>query len=305
MTRLAAAMSGWLNGVAERHADTVRNQYPGRLLRSITNGVHAATWTSPPFAPLYDRYLGHWAQEPELLSRVPSVVPVDALDGAHGQAKAALCRRVESATGVRLRLDRPVLGFARRMTAYKRPDLLFADLERLRAIARQHPFQLLFAGKAHPADLEGKRLIVELHQALSALRPDITSAFLPNYGFQEAALLVSGADVWLNTPLPPLEASGTSGIKAALNGVPSLSVLDGWWVEGCVEGITGWGISGDGPGAGAASELYDKLEHAVLPTWYGPRDVWLKLMQGAIALNGANFHSQRMMRRYASEAYLR
>jgi starch phosphorylase len=306
MTRLASAMSAWVNGVAERHAETERGLHPGRQMRAVTNGVHATTWTAAPFAALYDRHVAHWRHEPELLSRVPSLVPADALWDAHTAAKARLCAHVERQAGVKLQPGLPILGFARRMTAYKRPDLLFADLERLRAIARRLPFQLVYAGKAHPADADGKRLIVELHHALAALRADIPSAFLPNYGIDDAALLVAGTDVWLNTPLPPLEASGTSGMKAAMNGVPSLSVLDGWWVEGCVEGVTGWGIAGDGRYRdGAAAELYDKLEHVVLPAWHGPRPAWLALMHGAIALNGAMFHSHRMMRRYASEAYLR
>jgi glycogen phosphorylase len=306
MNQLAAAMSSWVNGVAQRHAETARSLYPGRQLRAVTNGVHATSWTAAPLAALYDRYLGHWRHEPELLGRVPSAVPADALWEAHVSAKAALCAHVASQTGVRLEAGLPILGFARRMTSYKRPDLLFADLERLRSIARVRPFQLVYAGKAHPADAPGKRLIVELQQALAALRAEIPSAFLPNYGIEDAARLVAGADLWLNTPLPPLEASGTSGMKAAMNGVPSLSVLDGWWLEGCVEGVTGWGIAGDGPRREtAAAELYDKLEHVVLPTWHGPRAGWIALMQGAIALNGALFHSHRMMRRYASEAYLR
>ncbi len=306
MTQLAATMSAWINGVAERHAETARGVAAGRPMRAVTNGVHATTWTAAPFAALYDRALGHWRIEPELLGRVPSLVSADALWDAHVAAKATLCSYVEQRTGVHLQAGLPILGFARRMTSYKRPDLLFADIERLRTIARRYPFQLVYAGKAHPADNDGKHLIVELYRALAALRPDVHSAFLPNYELYDAAVLVAGADIWLNTPLPPLEASGTSGMKAAMNGVPSLSVLDGWWVEGCVEGVTGWGVAGDGANrGGAAAELYDKLERAVLPTWYGPRAAWIAMMQGAIALNGAVFNSHRMMRRYASEAYLR
>ncbi|MCZ8131440.1 MAG: alpha-glucan family phosphorylase [Steroidobacteraceae bacterium] len=306
MTRLAVAASAWLNGVAERHAETARPAYPGRRIHAITNGVHAATWTGLPFARLYDRYLPHWRQEPELLSRVGSVVPGAELWDAHATAKAALCDHVATATGVRLRPDRPILAYARRMTAYKRPELLLSDVARVRELARRQPFQLVYAGKAHPADHDGKRRIEEVHAALAALRPEIASAYLPNYGLRDAAVLVAGADVWLNTPLPPLEASGTSGMKAALNGVPSLSVLDGWWVEGCVEGVTGWGLQGHGgDGGAAAAELYERLERCVLPLLHGEPAHWLPVMQGAIALNGAMFHSHRMMRRYASEAYLK
>ena len=306
MNRLAGAMSSWVNGVAERHAETARSAFPGREVRAVTNGVHAATWTAAAIARLYDRHLPHWRYEPELLSRIASVVPADALWEAHVATKSALIAHVAQRTGVALDPARPILGFARRMTAYKRPGLLLRDLARLRAIARRWPFQLVYAGKAHPADAGGKALIVELHRALASIAADVPSAYLPNYGLEDAALLVAGSDLWINTPLPPLEASGTSGMKAALNGVPSLSVLDGWWVEGCVEGVTGWGIDADGQGGdGDAGGLYDRLEGAILPVWYGERSAWIAIMQGAIAQNGALFHSHRMMRRYASEAYLR
>jgi len=187
------------------------------------------------------------------------------------------------------------------MTAYKRPDLLFADLERLKAICRELPFQIVLAGKAHPHDEAGKALIRLLHERAQALSGAITVAYLPNYDLELAQLMVAGSDVWVNTPLPPLEASGTSGMKAAFNGVPSLSVLDGWWVEGCIEGVTGWSVSD-------ASSLYDKLQHVVLPLFYGrgaDSRGWMRLMQGVISRNAAYFNSHRMMRRYATEAYLR
>ena len=182
------------------------------------------------------------------------------------------------------------------MTAYKRPDLLFTDLERLKTIAREHPFQIVVAGKAHPRDEDGKRLIRALHEHARALCGAISVVFLPNYDLALAQLLVAGCDVWLNTPLPPMEASGTSGMKAACNGVPSLSVLDGWWIEGCIEGVTGWS-------ADDSSTLYDKLERVVLPAFYGNR--WIDVMKGTISKNPMCFNTQRMMRRYATEAYLR
>jgi starch phosphorylase len=184
------------------------------------------------------------------------------------------------------------------MTAYKRPDLLFEDLARLTSIAQHHPFQILLAGKAHPRDEEGKRLIALLHEHVRALAPGVTAIFLPDYDMALARLLVAGVDVWLNTPLPPLEASGTSGMKAAFNGVPSLSVRDGWWLEGHIEGVTGWAIDD-------AASLYDKLENVVLPLYHGDPAGWLNVMKGAIGKNAPVFNSHHMMRRYATEAYLR
>jgi starch phosphorylase len=193
------------------------------------------------------------------------------------------------------------------MTAYKRPDLLFTDVERLQAIARKHPFQIVLAGKAHPHDEGGKRLIEHLHALMRQLEGGVPIAFLPDYDMDNARALVAGSDVWLNTPLRPYEASGTSGMKAAFNGVPSLSVLDGWWVEGCIEGVTGWAIGNDtGADDGDAAALYDKLEQVVLPLYYdGDPDGWARVMRGAISKSASYFNSSRMMRRYAAEAYLR
>ena len=199
-----------------------------------------------------------------------------------------------------------MLAFARRMTGYKRPDLIFSEIERLRAIAARYPFQFLFAGKAHPLDTRGQELIRELHAHARHLAPDIPAIFVPGYDMRLAKQMVAGADVWLNTPLPPLEASGTSGMKAALNGGLNLSVLDGWWLEGCEEGVTGWAVGRDGEHPeDHALDLYGKLENSVLPLWYGDQRRWAWMMRHAVARIGALFNSQRMMRRYASEAYLR
>jgi starch phosphorylase len=206
-----------------------------------------------------------------------------------------------------MRPDVPLLGFARRMTAYKRPDLLFSDVARLRAIAGNRAFQIVLAGKAHPRDAEGKRLIAQLHAEVRSLADSLAIVYLADYDMAMAQVLVAGTDVWLNTPLPPQEASGTSGMKAALNGVPSLSVLDGWWIDGCIEGVTGWAVGAGGRGDGDAVALYDKLERVVLPLYYdgGPdRGGWVRVMKGAISKNASYFSSHRMMRRYATEAYL-
>jgi starch phosphorylase len=257
---------------------------------------------------LYDRYIPSWCFEPELLARAELAIPDAELWAAHSAAKRALIAKVQAATRTRMSEELPILGFARLMTAYKRPDLLFADVERLRAIARSQPFQIVLAGKAHPRDDDGKRLIEHLHAMARSLADAIPIAYLPNYDLDAARLLVAGVDVWLNTPLPPLEASGTSGMKAAINGVPNLSILDGWWIEGCIEGVTGWGVASTGDAAADAKALYDKLETAVLPVFHAQEPMHaarLRLMKGAIAKNAAYFNSHRMMRRYATEAYLR
>jgi len=298
MTQLALSLSDFVNGVAKRHAEVSMKMHPGYRVRAITNGVHPYTWTAPSLRALYDRYVPGWCHEPELLGRADSI-PAAALLDAHRQAKQALIERARELTGVALRPDVAILGFARRMTAYKRPQLLFSERERLRAIAREHPFQIMLAGKAHPRDQEGKRLISELHDHARALVDAVPVAYLPDYDLALAQLLVSGCDLWVNTPLPPLEASGTSGMKAACNGVPSLSVSDGWWLEGCIENVTGWSIED-------AEGLYDKLAHTVLPLFYAtPPNGWAQVMSRTITRNAAYFNTHRMMRRYATEAWLR
>jgi len=295
MTRLALSVSDFVNGVAKRHAEISAKMFPGYQVRAITNGVHPYTWTSTSFRDLFDRYVPGWCHEPELLSRADTI-PDAEITQAHAVAKRALIDRVHNIAGVALSPGVAILGFARRMTAYKRPDLLFTDLERLRSIARAHPIQIVVAGKAHPRDEEGKRLIRVLHEHARSLEGAISVVFLPNYDLALAQLLVAGSDIWVNTPLPPMEASGTSGMKAAFNGVPSLSVADGWWMEGCIEGVTGWSVDD-------SNSLYEKLEHVVLPLFYGSR--WIEVMKGTLSKNPMYFNTHRMMRRYATEAYLR
>ena len=307
MTQLALNLSGYINGVARRHAETARHMYPGYRVHAVTNGVHAGTWTHPGFARLFDVHIPRWLHEPELLVRAQQL-PDDEIWTAHQDAKADLVALVSKTTGSALDPAQVIIGFARRMTGYKRPHLLFEDVGRLMAIASRHPFQVVMAGKAHPRDLEGKEAIRQLHELAHRLSGKITCVFLPDYDMRMAQTLVAGTDIWLNTPLPPLEASGTSGMKAALNGVLNLSVLDGWWVEACVEGVTGWAIGDDGDATAAqqhAAALYEKLEGTVLPLYYSDPTKWRWMMKQSIGTIGYYFNSQRMMRRYASEAYLR
>ncbi len=306
MTRLALNLSKYVNGVAKRHAEVSRKLYPEYCVNAITNGVHPSTWIHQAFAELFDKNMPDWRHEPEILVRT-DLIPDKDIWMAHSQAKSRLIDMVKNLTGVQLDLAVALLGFARRMTAYKRPDLIFSDLRRLRAIAGHQPFQLIIAGKAHPHDEPGRKLIKVLHDYIRDLKGVITMAFIPNYNIDIAQALVSGVDVWLNTPIRPMEASGTSGMKAAFNGVPSLSVMDGWWIEGCIEDITGWSI-------GSASELsngadggylYEKLEHVVLPLYYQDRARWIALMKNVIGKNASYFNSHRMMRYYSTEVYLR
>ena len=187
--------------------------------------------------------------------------------------------------------------------------MLFSDLQRLRCLAKDHgPLQLVFAGKAHPRDQGGKGLIRKVVAAARELAGDVLVTYLPNYEMDMARTLVSGVDLWLNTPRKPMEASGTSGMKAAHNGVPSLSVLDGWWLEGHIEGVTGWSIGLRAPQSGQdsdeAGEMYDKLEQVILPLYHGDRDGWIEVMRHTIALNASFFNTHRMVLQYVLNAYL-
>ena len=307
MTRLALNLSDYVNGVAGRHAQTTAQMFPGYRIHAVTNGVHVGTWTHPAFAGLFDANFPQWQHEPEVLVRVLQL-PEDEVWDAHQSAKKDLVEFVKELTGSDLDPDTPIIGFARRMTGYKRPLLLFEDPRRLVALADKYPFQLVMAGKAHPRDDQGKEAIRRLHELCRELQGKVACVFLPDYDMRIATALVSGCDMWLNTPLPPLEASGTSGMKAALNGVLNLSILDGWWIEACIEGVTGWSIGRDDSAASDqkhAAALYDKLERTVLPLYYNDPAQWRWMMKQAIGNIAYYFNSQRMMRRYATEAYLR
>jgi glycogen phosphorylase len=306
MTHLALSLSGYVNGVALRHAETAQSMFPGHRVRAVTNGAHVPTWMHCNIATVLEKHLPHWASEPVSLLRTDEI-NAESLWSAHQHIKGELIAEIRRLTGVEMKSDVALLGFARRMTGYKRPDLLFTDLHRLLAINAKYPFQVVMAGKAHPRDEEGKALIQAIHAYMPKVKP-LAVAFLPNYDMSIAARLVAGTDVWLNSPLPPLEASGTSGMKAAFNGVLNLSVLDGWWVQGWEEGVTGWAIGSDkdNPDATAhAADLYRKLENIVLPLYYSDRARWIWMMKQAIGKIGSVFNSQRMMRRYTTEAYVR
>lgn len=309
MTELALRLSGFVNAVSMRHREVSREMFPGYPIHGITNGVHAVAWTAAPFAALYDRAIPDWRHDNCYL-RCAIGIPLRDIQRAHQDAKKELFQQIRWLTGTQLDPAVFTLGFARRATAYKRGDLLFTNLDRLKQISRQAgPLQLVYAGKAHPRDEGGKAIIRRIFEAAAALANDVRVVYLENYDMALGKLLCSGVDVWLNTPLRPQEASGTSGMKAALNGVPSFSVLDGWWIEGHIEGVTGWSI-GETTGAGIdvsaeVHTLYDKLERLILPLFYREPDRFAEVMRSAIAFNGVFFNTQRMVSQYLRNAYSR
>lgn len=311
MTLLALNLSEFINGVAKKHVEVSRNMFPGYEISAITNGVHTYTWTCDSFKRLYDRYLPSWANEPELFVRVGRI-PDEELWNAHLEAKKVLLDYVKKTTGAEMSPDILTIGFARRVTAYKRADLLYSDIERLERLGEGR-LQIIYAGKAHPKDEPGKKMIEKIFSVKERLKDKIKIAYLKNYDMDIALKMVSGSDVWLNTPLRPREASGTSGMKAAHNGVINFSVLDGWWIEGHIEGFTGWSIGPsptekilvDDKDTIDVDDLYNKLEYVIIPLFYNDRRTWIRMMQNTIGKNAYYFNCHRMMRRYVTEAYIR
>ncbi|HEX5370436.1 MAG TPA: alpha-glucan family phosphorylase [Dehalococcoidia bacterium] len=307
MTYLGLFFSRYVNGVSQRHGEVAQSLYPDYHIRSITNGVHAVTWVSEPFADLFDRRIPGWRLGSQLLRRTLNI-PVEDVMTAHTQAKRQLLSAIRQRTGALLDPSVMTIGFARRAATYKRADLVFGSTADLRHMVHQAGrLQFVYAGKAHPHDEPAKDIIRRVFAAKDELQDEIPVVYLEEHDMDLAKLLCSGVDVWLNNPEKPLEASGTSGMKAALNGVPSLSVLDGWWPEGWIEGVTGWSI-GDGPEYQETSDtdrasLYNKLNYVVVPLYYGAPTNYGRVMRSTIALNGAYFTSQRMLEQYTVEAY--
>ncbi len=311
MTMLALNLSDYINGVAKRHGEVSQNLFPGFEIHAITNGIHPFTWCSPFFVDLFDRYLPGWANEPELLVRVDNIPNTEIWD-SHSGAKALFFQYVKEKTGKELNPDLLTIGFARRAATYKRGDLIFSDIERLLEIGAGN-LQFVFGGKAHPKDEGGKQVIQRIIQQAESLQGKIDLVYLENYNMDVASRFIPGVDLWLNNPMRPLEASGTSGMKAALNGVPNFSVLDGWWIEGHIEGITGWSIGPspaevdqeDGRANEDLEDMYQKLEKVIIPLYYNDRDGWINVMKNAIGKNAYYFNTHVMMRRYVTEAYIR
>jgi starch phosphorylase len=291
MTAAGLRLARRANAVSELHARTARTMWAdvrdAAPIIGVTNGVHVPTWQDP---------------------RVPAALANDdALEDLRRALKADLVAEIERRTGVRLAADVPTVAIARRAATYKRPDLVLRDVERIGRLLKGRELQLVFAGKAHPADRAGKAMVTRLVRTIRQW-PD-AAVFLENYDMGLGRLLTRGADVWLNTPRRPFEASGTSGMKAALNGVLHCSTLDGWWPEGCEHGVTGWAI-GDGA-EGDRPEEHDARDHAallqvlegeVLPA-YADRPRWRAMMRASIEMAATRFSAERMLRDYFARLY--
>ncbi|HLP79110.1 MAG TPA: alpha-glucan family phosphorylase [Acidobacteriota bacterium] len=310
MTYLALNLSNYVNGVAKKHKEVSMHMFPGREIHAITNGVHAPTWVGPHMAAIFDKYIPDWRHDPFSL-RSALAIPDTEIWAAHQEAKADLLSFVNTKYHTDFDVNVLTLGFARRSTGYKRPDLLFTDVERLKSIAAKFgKLQIIYAGKAHVSDGQGKDIIRRIWNLQNNLGPNIKLIFVEDYDMNKGRMLTSGVDVWLNTPTRPLEASGTSGMKAALNGVMQFSTLDGWWIEGYIEGKTGWTIGplrsdNSDDMSEDSSDLYNKLEKNIVPTYYREPWHWNSMMRHAIAMNGSYFNTHRMVQQYVTNAYLR
>ncbi len=313
MTTLGLNLSRFANGVAKRHGEVSKEMFPLHQIDFITNGIHTFTWVHEPFSKLFDRYIPLWREDPRYL-RQAEIIPETEVWEAHLQGKRELFKFLPKDAG--FDPDILTLGFARRAAAYKRANLMFQDPDRLIRMAEDSAgLQIVFAGKSHPKDEAGKEIIHVIHENIAALQKrskKLKIVYLPDYNMDLGFAITGGVDVWVNNPIRPYEASGTSGMKAVLNGIPNLSILDGWWVEGCIEGVTGWAIGGLDPhtelpdderDALDAEALYDKLEQKVVPLYYDDRSGWVAIMRHAIALNASQFHTQRQMEQYVTKAY--
>jgi glycogen phosphorylase len=311
MSHLAMHFSSYINGVARSHQKVSAKMFPGHNIAAITNGVHSRTWTADEFKKLYDKYIPGWRECSLSLRNAFSIPPAEIWQ-AHQKTKKNLLDFIYQSQKEKLDLKVFTIGFARRFTGYKRSNLLFYDIDKLLQINKEvGKLQIIYAGKAHPSDQDGKNMIKNIIEIKEKYKNQIKIIFLENYDMKIAKLLIPGVDIWLNTPLPPNEASGTSGMKAAHNGVPHFSTLDGWWIEGFINRKTGWAIgkrrSTLDPqelNKSDAADLYYRLEYRILPRYYNTPNRWRETMRHTIAVNASYFNTERMMQQYVQGAYL-
>ena len=298
MSHLAVGLVNKVNAVSNLNAIVASGMFGENHIHPITNGVHHITWTSLPMAELYDNQLPNWKSDPTQLAYSGKISDEDLL-AAREKNRSIFRELVKASTGVELHKEKLTVGFARRFATYKRANLVFSDIERLREIAGGE-IQFVFSGKAHPRDEGGKQLIRDIYGSAKQIEGEIPVAFLENYDMDTGLAITSGVDIWLNNPIRPLEASGTSGMKAAMNGVPNCSILDGWWPEGCQHGVNGWAIGeseDDRDDERDANNIYSVLEHEVLPAWRQGSTVWANIMRASIATS-ARFTGARMITDY-------
>ncbi len=312
MTKLAINFSRYINGVSKKHKDITLRMFPDKDIDYITNGIHVSTWLNPLLKELYEKSFHALDHNIENLGYAIDIDPEE-LWNIHKILKNQLLEYEKTHSWLLLDENLFTIGFARRITEYKRPKLIFHNIDKLGEIC-QGKAQILMAGKTHPKDYQGKEIIKDIFRASKYLwdKFRVRAVFLENYNMDISKLMVSGVDLWLNTPRRYMEASGTSGMKAALNGVPNLSVLDGWWIEGFEKskGKAGWAI-GPGPEKSDAEnitdemdadEIYDKLDNEILPMYYAKRGSWIEKMKHAITL-GAYFNTRRVVKEYANKAW--
>ena len=298
MSHLGISLSGSVNAVSKLNAEVASTMFTGKEIVPITNGVHHLTWTTPAMAKLFDEELPGWREEPNLLKEAGKLSN-SGLAASRNTARQTLRELVQTSTGVKLDKNRLTIGFARRFATYKRANLVFSDLERLREIGAGK-IQFVFSGKAHPRDEGGKALIKSIFESAKDLEHDIPVAFLEDYSMATGLAMTGGVDIWLNNPIRPMEASGTSGMKAAMNGVPNCSILDGWWPEGCEHGVNGWAIGeadDERDDVRDAKYVLDVIENEVLPAWNKGEEGWCDLMRASIATS-ARFTGARMINDY-------
>jgi starch phosphorylase len=343
MTVFALQLSAYCNAVSQKHGEVARKMWHHLWphltedevpIGHITNGVHVPTWIDSRMATLFNRYLGpDWLADHDnpTIWQLVDDIPDEKLWMVHRLQKMTLTAVLQErarqrwqehadpniilASGTMLDPNALTLGFARRFASYKRANLILKDLFRLKSIlgSANAPVQIIFAGKSHPSDFAGMQLIQQVYRV--ACDPDFKGrvAFIEDYNEELAQYLIHGVDVWLNNPLPPFEASGTSGMKAGINGVPHLSILDGWWIEG-YNGANGWAFDGNGEDDvkkledKEANELYDILEKQIVPLYYERNELgissgWIKIMKESIKSAAARFSSRRMVKEYAYQFY--
>jgi starch phosphorylase len=313
MTQLAMNLSSKTNSVSKRHNEVCQSMFPGYEIENVTNGVYHPRWIGSHMKALYDEHFPNWEYEPEKLIDAPRILPSDELTSAHAAEKKEFVDWInenkdflplpEVIDDDMFKEDVLTIGFARRFVPYKRPDLIFKHLDKLREIGYRK-LQIVFAGKCHPDDMYCNTLKDAIAKYASEFRGQIRIAIIPTYNLDVAKHLVTGVDVWLNNPIPSREASGTSGMKSALNGGLNLSAMDGWWIEGIERApLSGWMFAKrlseedwSNRDEQDSCELLDNLRD-VIDCYYNRPDEWLLRMKHAISLL-AFFNTHRLVREY-------